>query len=351
MPLNDYPSAKPTYDFSITTERGKTAIANGERVRDNPPSREFPQGSTTTVWHAPTPIASYLVQTTVGDYNETLNTVDGLRYYAFQNRAISVKQRVLNAKLIATQPAMTRLEEHVAGAFPFPSDGIVVGGPSTTGSSEEEMQGMIANPGTRVSGSLLAHENFHQWFGDNVSEANFQMAFFKEGMATLAQEVYDAEQASPKTRGLSTPLGRAEINQQLVREFNGSYAVGPGAWQIAPSRRAPADYDSYADIFAVYTRPANALIALRQILGSARFDASLQAIQRRYRGSSITEREAEAAFAVRLPDRSGACRARLSRFFTQWFGTAYHGAKPQITGPGLHGQSLYANGCTAPNHR
>jgi hypothetical protein len=27
--------------------------------------------------------------------------------------------------------------------------------------------------------------------------------------------------------------------------------------------------------------------------------------------------------------------------------TAYHGAKPQITGPGLHGHPFYAHGCTA----
>ncbi len=45
MPLNDYPTAKPTYDFSITTDRGRTAIANGQRisVTDNPPDVDFPR--------------------------------------------------------------------------------------------------------------------------------------------------------------------------------------------------------------------------------------------------------------------------------------------------------------------
>ena len=32
MPLNNHPSAKPTYDFYDTVNIGKTAIANGELV-------------------------------------------------------------------------------------------------------------------------------------------------------------------------------------------------------------------------------------------------------------------------------------------------------------------------------
>jgi hypothetical protein len=95
-------------------------------------------------------------------------------------------------------------------------------------------------------------------------------------------------------------------------------------------------------------QPKAAHIALRQILEPRGFDATLQAIHRRYAGFSITEPEIEAAFAARLPNPSAACQTRLSQFFKQWFDTAYHGAKPQITGPGLHGHPFYAHGCTAP---
>lgn len=71
MPSNEVPSAKPTYDFTVTTQRGKTVIANGERtgIERNPPSKEFPRGSATTTWDAPFPIASYLPLTIVGDYS------------------------------------------------------------------------------------------------------------------------------------------------------------------------------------------------------------------------------------------------------------------------------------------
>jgi aminopeptidase N len=194
----------------------------------------------------------------------------------------------------------------------------------------------------------LYHENFHQWWGDNVSDGNFDMTFFKEGLATLAVQLLSARESAQKARGPSTTAGRAAFEHYLVREFDSLYALGPGFWQLAPSNRSPA---TYVDLNAVYERPKAALIALRQILGPRFFDAALQAIQHRYAGSSITEPEAEAAFAARLPNHSASCQTRLSRFFKQWFDTAYHGSKPQITGPGLHGHSFYADGCTAPGRR
>src|SRR6266567_1102841 len=47
MPLNDYPSAKPTYDFSDTVAAGKTALANGRLVSvvKHAPDTQFPGGS------------------------------------------------------------------------------------------------------------------------------------------------------------------------------------------------------------------------------------------------------------------------------------------------------------------
>ena len=59
MPLNDHPSAKPTYDFYDTVPLGKTAIANGELVSQlaNLPDANFPGGSTTWHWHSPEGIA------------------------------------------------------------------------------------------------------------------------------------------------------------------------------------------------------------------------------------------------------------------------------------------------------
>ncbi|HEY5091455.1 MAG TPA: hypothetical protein VIK30_15850, partial [Polyangia bacterium] len=48
--------------------------------------------------------------------------------------------------------------------------------------------------------AVLYHENFHQLWGDNVSEGNFDMAFYKEGMATLSVQLYSSTTARPARR-------------------------------------------------------------------------------------------------------------------------------------------------------
>ena len=103
---------------------------------------------------------------------------------------------------------------------------------------------------------------------------------------------------------------------------------------------------------ATYARPGAAYLALRQILGPANFTRAMQQIQREYGGSHITEAQLEAAFRQWMPNQSGACQAKLSEFFTEWFDTAYPSGgganRPQITGPGLAGPGFYnrAGGCT-----
>ena len=83
MPLNNHPTAKPTYDVYDTVPAGKTAIGPGELVGAtltatsrrsspttvNPPDANFAAGSWTWHWHSPEPIASYLVENSIASYD------------------------------------------------------------------------------------------------------------------------------------------------------------------------------------------------------------------------------------------------------------------------------------------
>ena len=182
--------------------------------------------------------------------------------------------------------------------------------------------------------------------GDNVSEGGYRLTFYKEGLATLAEFFYHARLAENAAGGPSTAKGRAAFQASLVKQFNQIYGSGKDFWTTAPSNPIPY---SLFDTSNTYNRPGAAYVALRQILGPARFDAALRQIQRTYGGGSITEPQLEAVFHRWLPVRSSACQVRLSQFFTQWFDTAYPAGggknRPMITGPGLAGPGFYgANG-------
>jgi hypothetical protein len=342
MPLNDYPTAKPTYDFSDTVTAGRTAIASGElvSVQRHPASPEFPGGSVTWNWHAGMPVASYLVEDSVGNYSLTSRVVNGIRFYQAQDLSISAAQRAKNLAIMDMQPDITAFESQFNGPFPFASDGIIIGTPDA--SFDEEMEGMIAFAGGQIDTDTLYHENMHQWWGDNVSEGGYSMTFYKEGLATLAEFFYAARLAENAAGGPSTAKGQAAFQASLVKQFNQIYGSGSDFWTTAPSNPIP--YSLFATS-NTYNRPGAAYIALRQILGPARFDAALRQLQRTYGGSSITEPEFEAVFHQWLPVHSSACQQRLSQFFSQWFDTAYPAGgktnRPMITGPGLAGPGFY----------
>ena len=348
MPLNDYPSAKPGYDFYDTVNAGKTVLANGVLMSrtHHQPDRRFPAGSVTWHWHSAAPVASYLVEDSVGSYDLTERTAgDGVRYYQAQASSLSAAQKRKNRAIMNQQADITRFQSMFTGPYPFTSDGAVAGRPPA--SFAEEMQTMITFPGGRISLGLLNHENMHQWWGDNVTEASYNLTFLKEGVATLGNFLLAARQAEVTAGGPATQPGRRAFERSLIKQFNALYASKGEFWTVAPVNPPP--YGLFSES-ATYDRPGITYIALRQILGARNFAAALRQIQRRYRGGTITEAELEAAFHRWLPARSTACSSRLDRFFAQWFDTAYQpgggASRPRITGPGLAGPRFYTAGCT-----
>jgi hypothetical protein len=351
MPLNNHPSAKPTYDFYDTVNAGRTAIANGRLLSStaHAPDARFPGGSTTFHWRSGAPVASYLVENSVGAFDlSSRRGSDGIRYYEAQASSLRPARKRANRAVMDRQQDITAFQSRFNGPFPFPTDGVLVGIPDA--SFEEEMQTMITFAGGRISLDTFHHENMHQWWGDNVSEANFDLTFFKEGMATLGEYLAAARAARAAAGGPGTRTGHAAFQRSLVHRFDRNYARPARFWRHAPSDPTPARL--FADS-STYTRPGTAYLALRQILRPHRFVRALHRIQRTYGGRTIDEQQLETAFAHSLPHPSRACRVRLGHFFRQWFDTAYptgSADRPRLTGPGLDGPGFYdaRGGCRGP---
>jgi peptidase M1-like protein len=352
MPLNNHPSAKPTYDFFDTVNAGKTAIGNGELVarEDNPADSRFPGGSTMWHWHSPEPIANYLVENSIASFDLSERIADnGIQFYEAQGTTIAPARKATNKAVMDQQEDITNFQSLFNGAFPFTTDGVIVAIPSA--SFEEEMQTKITFNGGRISLGTFNHENMHQWWGDNVSEGNFNLTFFKEGMATVGQYLFQARTAETAAGGPTSPAGQAAFQQSLVDQFNRNYANAGSLWTAAPSD--PTSYTLF-NTPTTYTRPGTTYLALRQILGSGNWTRMLQQTQRDFGGSSITEQQLEAEFHGFMPNQSAACSTRLDQFFGQWFDTVFPpggGAnRPQLTGPGLNGPGFYdaSGGCDGP---
>jgi aminopeptidase N len=289
-------------------------------------------------WRQTSPVASYLVENSVGSFDLTQRIgSDGRHYYEVQPSSLSAADKAANLAIMDQQEDITRFQSRFNGAFPFSSDGVLIGLPDA--SFAEEMQTMITFPGGTIDLDTFHHENMHQWWGDNVSEANYNLTFFKEGMATLGEYLFAARNAATAAGGLDTAAGRTAFDASLVQQFNDNYARDD-LWSGAPSN--PTAYTLFSGA-STYDRPGTAYLALRQILGPDHFIGALQQIQKQYGGGVITERQLEAAFSQWMPHPTSSCLGELRAFFAQWFDTNYDNttaSKPSITGPGLSGRGF-----------
>jgi hypothetical protein len=357
MPMNNFPTAKPTYDIYDTTNIGKTAIGPGELVgytapvgttyqpvpppASNPPDANFPNGSVTWHWHSPEHIANYLVENSIGQYDLSARTspTSGVQYFEAQANSIAAARKATNKIAMDNQEDIVNFQTIFNGPWPLTTDGVVVGTPAA--SFEEEMQGKITFAGGSIGGNngtslgTFNHENMHQWFGDNVSESSFNMTFWKEGFATLGEYLTAARGTPP---GIT---GGPAFENSLISRFNTNYGTtSTSFWTTAPSNPTVGSLFTTSN---TYTRPGTTYLALWEALGRDNMIAAMHDIQSTYGGGNITEPQLEQVFRNHLPVSSASCNQRLDQFFPQWFDTAYAAGganttnKPSITGPGLNG--------------
>ena len=164
---------------------------------------------------------------------------------------------------------------------------------------------------TGTSLGTLNHENMHQWFGDNVSEAAFNLTFWKEGFATLGEYLCTARDAATAAGGLGTPAGDAAFEHSLINRFNTQLRDGELAASGRPPRRTrPSATCSRPS--NTYTRPGTAYLALLAHPSAATaMIGAMKQIQADYGGGSITEPQLEDVFQQLAADQSAACNTRL----------------------------------------
>jgi hypothetical protein len=368
MPLNNHPTAKPTYDVYDTVPAGKVAIGPGTLVgatlgpsfapvqptQVNAPDASFPGGSWLWHWRAPEGIASYLITNTIGSYDllARKSVLTGIEYYQAQASGLTPARKATIKAVLDQQEDITQFQTLFNGPFPFTTNGVIVALPSV-GFAEEMQTKITFGNGANSTPSIgtFHHENMHQWFGDHVSEGSFDMTFWKEGWATIGEYLNTARNAAVAAGGLGTPAGDAAFDASLVSRFNTNYGTGSTTfWTSAPSNPTVGNLFATA---STYTRPGTAYLALRQILGASasrpasdRWIGVMRQILRDFGGGSITKPQLEDVFHEWLPNQSAGCHALLDQFFTQWLDTPYPvgggpANRPTLTGPGLSGPGFY----------
>lgn len=241
-PVNDQPSDKALYDFTITAPDPMVGVANGELV-----DRSEEDGKTVTEWHLDTPAAAYLTTIAIGEYEMTeAKSGSGvpLTYWT------PVDQPDAKEALGYTVEAMDWLEEKL-GPYPYDYLGSVV----VPSESAMETQTMITygNTDYALSPATIVHELTHHWYGNTVSPTDWADVWMNEGMTMYVQGVFEAEQSQQPVKAVMDEW--APIEAMSRRQH------GP-----------PGDYDprSFAES-NIYMGPALMWHELRERIGDETF--------------------------------------------------------------------------------
>ncbi len=241
-PVNDQPSDKALYDITVHAPAPWTGIAGGTLT-----ALTTDDHGTTTSWQLTEPASSYLVTLAIGDYTHASNTTEsGLRVDYWTPRGM-----VMGLDGLQSAAATIDWIEGKLGAYPFDSAGLVV----TDSQSAMETQTMLTlgNSSYVLSPAVIAHEMVHQWYGDQVSPADWRDVWLSEGMTMMMQWLYEDEFG---IRPLRDNVRSARASDQGLRDD-----YGP-----------PGDYDPRQfGASNIYYPPALMWNELRVALGDEEF--------------------------------------------------------------------------------
>jgi len=190
FPSLDEPAYKATFDITLVTDKGDTAISNGRIASDTP----GPSDGKHTIKFATTPkMSTYLVAMAVGDFE----CVEG----AADNTQIRVcgtpDKKPLSAAALRYAAEILKFYNQYYG-IPYPFGKLdIVGLPDFEAGAMENTAAIfyresllfIDDKNSSVDShqavfEVLAHEMAHQWFGDLVTMKWWDNIWLNEGFAT-----------------------------------------------------------------------------------------------------------------------------------------------------------------------
>ncbi len=266
FPANDHPADKAAYELRVTVPDGLEVAANGLLTETVPG-----EGVSTWVFDAPDPMASYLVQIAIADFEFVESTGPGglpIRH------AIDADVADELGGTMDRTGEMIDFYDDLFGPFPFVAyGGLVVD--DALGFALETQTLSVFGVDAAAGESVVAHELAHQWFGDEVSPAVWQDIWLNEGFATYADWLWTDHR------------GMESVDDTAAR------VAARGGLDLPPADPGAASlFDQ-----TVYNRGALTLHVLRHTIGDEPFFTLLRTWVERFGGGAASTADFEALAA------------------------------------------------------
>lgn len=294
LPVIDHPYDKATSEFLVTAPSRYQVVANGLLLEET----DLGEGRRRTHWKQSVPIATWLNALGVAPFaSRHGGQVKGipLQTWVFpQDRDVGL--RALEG------PARKALEFFSEYVGPYPYEKLANVQATGFSGGMEHASAIFYDENSvtgRPTASLVAHEIAHQWFGNSVTEKDWDDVWLSEGFATyfalLFTEHYDGREA------FVAGLKRSRETVLAAERRNASLAIVHD--NLSDTRRVLNAL--------VYQKGAWVLHMLRGHLGDEKFQAGIREYYKRYRDGNASTDDLRGV----MEETSG---QELAWFFKQW---------------------------------
>ncbi|MBS1787765.1 MAG: M1 family metallopeptidase [Acidobacteria bacterium] len=298
LPMIDHPYDKATSEFIVTAPSKYQVIANGLLQEET----DLGDGRRLTHWKQSVPIASWLNAIGVAQFSVHHDgLVKGVPHQTWvyhQEREIGPAWFELKSR-----QAMEFFSEHI-GPFSYEKLANVEAAGISGGTEHASAifygeKSVMERPDT----GIIAHEIAHQWFGNSITETDWDDVWLSEGFATyftlLVSEHYE---------------GRDAFVAGLQRSRDQVYTLEKQLPGEAVLHNNLSDMKKVLNRL-IYQKGGWTLHMLRGLIGTETFWAGIQEYYQRYRNGSATTED----FRHVMEEHSG---KDLSWFFNQWLARA-----------------------------
>ena len=300
LPMIDHPADKATSEFIVTAPSKYQVVANGLLIEE----ADLGDGRRRTHWKQSVPISSWLNAIGVAQFSvHHAGLINGAPLQTWAYHQDSVRGPATFE--LPARRAVEFFSEHIG---PYPYEKLANVQSAGMGGGTEHASVIFygeASVTDKPATNLVAHEIAHQWFGDAVTESDWDEVWLSEGFATYFTLLY--------TEHFD---GRDAFVAGLQRSREQVFAL---------EKRLPGKavlHDNLADMKDVlnnliYQKGGWTLHMLRGLIGTEVFWEGIRDYYRQYRDRNTTT----ADFRRIMEQHSG---RDLKWFFDQWLARAGH---------------------------
>ena len=296
LPCIDHPYNKATDEMVVTAPARYQVVSNGRLLEQT----DLPGGMRRTLWQESVPIASWLYALAAAPYAvQYLGEADGVPIETW----VYPQERESGFKGFGTFTKPI-LKFYIDRIGPFPYEKLAnVEANGTSGGMElasDIFYGYRPDGITTIQGrQLIAHEMAHQWFGDSVTESDWDDVWLSEGFATYFALAY-----LKHADGRDAFVNALDQSRDFILKFSAKHPD----YTIV--------HNNISDLSTlltnqIYQKGAWTLHMLHDLLGAPLFWAGIREYYKHYRNSNAST----ADFQHVMEQVSG---KDLSWFFREW---------------------------------